>query len=154
VEQVKAVELNGNVVTGVNSYFCELKGGLGSTTFYDGTAGDRIIWSSAGATGLLDGNGLDVAYAGQGDDEFTGATRPAARASRTSARRSTASTSPRATTLDLSEFATVGFAGVRRGFAGANDLVNWVNVSLTGTGDTVVQFDKSGSGISPRTRSL
>jgi hypothetical protein len=70
VEQVKAAELNGNVVTGVNSYFCELKGGLGSTTFYDGTAGDRIIWSSAGATGLLDGNGLDVAYAGQADDEF------------------------------------------------------------------------------------
>ena len=32
VEQVKAAELNGNVVTGVNSYFCELKGGLGSTT--------------------------------------------------------------------------------------------------------------------------
>ena len=116
VEQVKAAELNGNAVTGVNPYFCELKGGLGSTTFYDGTAGDRIIWSSAGATGLLDGNGLDVAYAGQGDD------------------------------LNLCEFATAGFAGVRRGFAGANDLVNWVNVSLTGTGDTVVQFDKSGSG--------
>jgi hypothetical protein len=58
-------------VTGVQT--CALpifKGGLGSTTFYDGTAGDRIIWSSAGATGLLDGNGLDVAYAGQGDDEF------------------------------------------------------------------------------------
>jgi hypothetical protein len=75
----------------------------------------RIIWSWAGATGLLDGKGLDVAYAGQGDD------------------------------LNLSEFATAAFAGVRRGFAGANDLINWVNVSLTETGDTVVQFDKSGS---------
>ena len=48
--------------------------------------------------------------------------------------------------LNLGEFATTGFAGMRRGFAGANDLVNWVNVSLTATGDTVVQFDKSGSG--------
>jgi hypothetical protein len=117
-----------------------LKGGLGSTTFYHCTAGDRIIWSAAGATGLLDGNDLDVAYAGQGDDQFDWRNAAAARASRTSARRSTASTSPRGDDLNVSEFTTAAFAGVRRGFAGANDLVNWVNLSLTGTGDTVVQF--------------
>ena len=146
VEQVKAAELNGNVVTGVNSYFCELKGGLGSTTFYDGTAGDRIIWSSAGATGLLDGNGLGVAYAGQGDDEFYW--RNSAGGKRVSNFGETIYrfNIAQGDDLNLSEFATAGFAGVRRGFAGANDLLNWVNVSLTGTGDTVVQFDKSGSG--------
>jgi hypothetical protein len=84
----------------------------------------RIIWSLTGATGLLDGKGLDDAYTGQGDDR------------------------------DLSEFGTAAFAGVRRGFAGANDPVNWVNVSLTETGDTVVQFDKSGSGKFGQSRSL
>jgi hypothetical protein len=144
VEQVKAAELNGNVVTGVNSYFCELKGGPGSTTFYDGTAGDRIIWSSAGATGLLDGNGLNVAYAGQGDDEFYW--RQLDRRGRLELRRDDLFNIAQGDDLNLSEFATAGFAGVRRNFAGANDLVNWVNVSLTGTGDTVVQFDKSGIG--------
>jgi hypothetical protein len=146
VEQVKAVELNGNVMTGVNSYFCELKAGLGSTTFYDGTAGDRIIWSLAGATGLLDGNGLDVAYAGQGDDEFYWSNSTGGKGVSNFGETIYRFNIAQGDDLNLSEFATVGFAGVRRGFAGANDLVNWVNVSLTGTGDTVVQFDKSGSG--------
>jgi hypothetical protein len=146
VEQVKAAELNGNAVTGVNPYFCELKGGLGSTTFYDGTAGDRIIWSSAGATGLLDGNGLDVAYAGQGDDEFYWRNSASGKGVSNFGESIYGFNIAQGDDLNLCEFATAGFAGVRRGFAGANDLVNWVNVSLTGTGDTVVQFDKSGSG--------
>ena len=136
VEQVKTAELNGNMVTGVNSYFCELKGGLGSTTFYDGTAGDRIIWSSAGATGLLDGNGLDVAYAGQGDDEFYWRNSVGGKGVSNFGETIYRFNIARGDDLNLSEFATAGVAGVRCSFAGANDLVNWVNVSLTGTGDT------------------
>jgi hypothetical protein len=121
------------VVGGATSAGTIINGGLGVDTFMPGTGydggdhyvassqdrrDDEFYWrSSAGGKGVSNfGETIYRFNIAQGDD------------------------------LNLSEFATAGFARVRRGFAGANDLVNWVNLSLTGTGDTVDQFDKSGSG--------
>src|SRR5438132_10513903 len=149
VEQVKAAELNGNLVTGVSSYFCELKGGLGSTT----------SMTAPPATGSFRARPAPPAYS-----TATASTSPmrvrsttnllvhlGRRQGRLEFRRDDLRLQHRAgDDLNLSEFAT---RGVRHGFAGANDLVDWVNVSLTGTGDSVVQFDKSVAAISPRLRS-
>ena len=145
VEQVKAAELNGNVVTGVNSHFRELKGGLGSTT----------SMTAPPATGSFGAQPAPPAYStatvSTSPMRVRATTSLLAQLGRRQGRLELRPDDLRlqrgpGDDLNLSEFATAGFAGVRRGFAGANDLVNWVNVSLTGTGDTVVQFDKSGSG--------
>ncbi|MBV9824406.1 MAG: hypothetical protein JO001_01800 [Alphaproteobacteria bacterium] len=143
MQQVKAAELNGNILTGSNSYFCELKGGNGSTSFYGGAAGDRIIWSSAGATGLLDGQGTDVAYGGTGADEYYWRNSPGGKGVSNFGETINGFSEAKGDDLNLSEFADAGFAGVSNAFT-FNDLSNWVSIGLNGN-DTDVYFDKTGS---------
>jgi|HubBroStandDraft_4_1064222.scaffolds.fasta_scaffold11207_1 hypothetical protein len=148
MQQVKAGELGGNVLTGSDSFFCELKGGLGSTTFHGGAAGDRIIWSSAGATGLLDGQGTDIAYGGSGADEFYWRNSPGGKGVSNFGETIYGFNTTQGDDLNLSEFADSGFAGVAQSFNGVdNNLFSWVDVSLSANGqDTDVWFDKTGSG--------
>ena len=148
IQQVKAGQLDGNVLTGSNSFFCELKGGLGSTTYYGGNAGDRIIWSSAGATGLLDGQSTDVAYAGKGSDELYWRNSPGGKGVSNTGEAIYGFSVGQGDDLNLSEFADGGFAGVTNSFTGTDsNPLNWVNVSLAANGqDTDVWFDKSGTG--------
>jgi len=145
VQQVKATKLDGNDLTGSNSYYTELKGGLGSATYHGGAGGDRIIWGSAGATGLNDGQATDVAYGGAGNDEFYWRNSPGGKGLSNFGEAVYGFNIGQADDLNLSEFATAGFAGVTKAFGGAADLVNWVNVSLNGN-DTEVWFDRTGSG--------
>jgi len=146
MEQVKGAQLNGDVLTGSNAYFNELKGGLGQTTYYDGSAGDRVIWGEAGATGLVDGHGTDIAYLGTGDDELYWRNQPTnSKGVSNFGETAYGFSVAQGDDINLSEFTTAGFAGVARAFAGASDLANWVNVALSGN-DTQVQFDKTGTG--------
>lgn len=145
VQQVKAASADGNILTGSDAYYCELKGGLGGATYNGGAAGDRVIWSSAGATGLNDGHSTDVAYAGAGNDEFYWRNSPGGKGLSNLGEAIYGFNIGQGDDLNLSEFATAGFAGVNRAFGGANDLANWVNVSSNGN-DTNVWFDKTGSG--------
>jgi hypothetical protein len=147
IEQLKAAGLNGNVLTGSDTLFSELKGSNGATTFYGGAAGDRIVWSAAGATGLLDGNGLDIAYGGTGADEFYWRNQPGGKGASNFGQTIYGFDAANGDDLNLSEYATKGFAGVTHSFAGAADLPNWVSVALAANGtDTVVDFDMTGSG--------
>ena len=148
IQQVKAGELNGNVLTGSDSFFCELKGGLGSTTFHGGAAGDRIIWSSAGTTGLLNGQGTDIAYGGSGADEFYWRNSPGGKGVSNMGETIYGFNPTQGDDLNLSEFAESGFAGIVNAFNGADSsLSNWVSVSLSANGqDTNIWFDKAGSG--------
>jgi hypothetical protein len=149
MEQVKGARLDGNVLTGSNQYFNELKGGLGQTTYYDGTPGDRIIWGEAGATGLDDGQGTDVAYLGGGNDELYWRNQPTnSKGVSNFGETAFGFNTAQADDLNFSELSTAGYAGVARSFAGtAADATNWVNVSLAANGqDTDVWVDKSGSG--------
>ena len=148
IQQVKAGQLDGNVLTGSDSFFCELKGGLGSATYNGGAAGDRIIWSSAGVTGLLDGQGTDIAYGGSGADEFYWRNSPGGKGVSNVGETIYGFNPAQGDDLNLSEFADAGFAGVVNAFNGAdNNLLNWVSVSLGSNGqDTNVWFDKTGSG--------
>ncbi|HTZ37947.1 MAG TPA: hypothetical protein VMB84_18095 [Stellaceae bacterium] len=149
VEQVKAAELNGNVLIGSNAYFNELKGGLGQTTYYDGAGGDRIIWGEAGTTGLLDGQGTDIAYLGNGTDELYWRNQPQnSKGVSNFGETAYGFNTAQGDTLNFTELATSGFAGVGNAFnTGDTNILNWVNVSLAGNGqDTDVWFDKSGSG--------
>ena len=148
IEQVKAGQLNGNILTGSDSFFCELKGGLGSTTYYGGGAGDRIVWSEAGATGLLDGKATDVAHGGAGADEFYWRNSPGGKGVSNFGEAIYGFNPGQGDDLNLSEFADSGFAGVTNAFTGPNpNLFNWVDVSLAANGqDTDVWFDKTGSG--------
>jgi len=146
MEQVKGGQLNGNTLTASNQYFNELKGGLGQTTYYDGAAGARVIWGEAGATGLLDGQGTDIANLGNGSDELYWRNQPNnSKGVSNFGETAYGFNIAQGDDLNFSELATAGYAGVGRSFAGANDIVNWVNVTLSGN-DTDVWFDKSGSG--------
>jgi hypothetical protein len=146
IQQVKAGQLNGNILTGNDSYFCELKGGIGSATYHGGAAGDRIIWSSAGATGLLDGQGSDVAYGGSGADEFYWRNSPGGKGVSNLGETIYGFNTAQGDDLNLSEFADSGFAGVTQPFNGAN-LFSFADISLSANGqDTDVWFDKTGSG--------
>ncbi|MBV9859915.1 MAG: hypothetical protein JO038_07425 [Alphaproteobacteria bacterium] len=149
MEQVKGAKLDGNVLTGSNTYFNELKGGLGQTTYYDGTAGARVIWGEAGATGLLDGQGTDIAHLGNGDDEIYWRNQPSnSKGVSNFGETAYGFNVAQGSDLNFTELATAGYAGVSHSFAGtAADATNWVNVSLASNGqDTNVWFDKSGSG--------
>ena len=148
IQQIKAGQLDGNVLTGSDQYFCELKGGTGQTSFYGGADGDRIIWSSAGATGLVDGQGTDVAYGGSGADEFYWRNSPGGKGVSNFDETIYGFNGGQGDDLNLSEFADSGFAGVTEAFNGAdNNLFNWVDVTLAANGqDTDVLFDKTGSG--------
>lgn len=145
MQQVKAGKFDGNVLTGSDSYYSELKGGLGSATYNGGAAGDRIIWSAAGAAGLNDGQSTDVAFGGAGNDEFYWRNSPGGKGLSNFGEAINGFNVGQGDDLNLSEFANSGFAGVTKAFAGANDLANWVNVSLVGN-DTDVWFDKTGNG--------
>jgi len=146
MQQVKAGELNGNVLTGSNAYFCELKGGSGSTTYYGGAAGDRIIWSSAGATGAMDGQGTDVAVGGLGADEYYWRNQPGGKGVSNFGETIYGFSAPKGDDLNLSEYATAGFNGVSNAFT-FSDLSNWVSVGLAnGNKDTVLYFDPTGTG--------
>lgn len=148
IQQVKAGLLDGNVLTGSDSFYSELKGGLGSTTYHGGAAGDRIIWSSGGLTGLLDGQGTDIAYGGSGADEFYWRNSPGAKGISNAGETIYGFNHAQGDDLNLSELADTGFAGVSNSFTGTdNNPLNWVNVSLAANGqDTDVWFDKSGTG--------
>ncbi len=153
VQQVKASKVDGNDLTGSDTFYCELKGGLGSATYHGGGGGDRIIWGSAGATGLLDGQGTDIAYGGSGNDEFYWRNSPGGKGVSNMGETINGFSTSQGDDLNLSEFAQAGFAGVPRSFANvADDLTNWVNVALSADGSsTLVQFDKSGTGTSFQT---
>jgi hypothetical protein len=148
IQQVKAGQLDGNILTGSDSFFCELKGGLGSATYYGGGAGDRIIWGSAGASGLLDGRSSDTAYGGSGADEFYWRNSPGGKGVSNTGETIYGFNPSQGDDLNLSEFADSGFAGVAAAFNGADhNLFSWVDVSLSANGqDTNVWFDKGGSG--------
>jgi hypothetical protein len=158
MQQVVAAGANGNVLIGSDSFYTELVGSAGSVTYDGGAAGDRIIWSSADASGVANaGNGLDVAYAGSGADEFYWRNQPhvqgASNFGQTIYQFSVALDG-----LNFSEWTTVGapFANVSgRNFDPTvgnnglvNDLFNWVGVTLDGSGNTDVLFDKFGDGNS------
>jgi hypothetical protein len=146
IQQVKAGQLDGNILTGSDSFFSELKGGLGSATYHGGAAGDRIIWSSAGGTGLLDGQGSDIAYGGSGADEFYWRNSPGGKGVSNLGETIYGFNPAQADDLNLSEFADSGFAGVSNAFTGSN-LFTFADVSLSANGlDTNVWFDKTGSG--------
>jgi hypothetical protein len=147
IQQVKAGLLNGNVLTGSDSFYSELKGGLGSTTFYGGAAGDRIIWSSAGATGSLDGHATDTAYAGSGPDEFYWRNSPGGKGVGNFAETIYGFNAAH-DDLNFSEFDHSGFAGVGNAFdTDDRNPFNWVNISLAANGqDTNVWFDRTGDG--------
>ena len=145
IEQVKGARLDGNVLTGSNAYFNELKGGLGQTTYHDGAGGDRIIWGEAGATGLLDGQGTDMAYLGSGTDELYWRNQPM-NSKGVSNFGETVYGYQTKDDFNFSELATAGYSGVSRSFGGVSDLGNWVNIELASNGlDTLVQFDKTGT---------
>ena len=151
MEQVKGAQLGGNVLTGSNAYFNELKGGLGQTTYHDGAGGDRIIWGEAGATGLLDGQGTDMAYLGSGTDELYWRNQPM-NSKGVSNFGETVYNYQTQDDFNFSELATQGYSGVSHSFGGAGDLSNWVQVELSSNGvDTLVQFDKSGTGTNFQT---
>ena len=148
VQQIKAGQLDGNILTGSDSFFCELKGSLGSTTYYGGAGGDRIIWSSAGKTGLLDGQGSDIAYGGSGADEFYWRNSPGGKGVSNLGETIFNFSISQGDDLNLSEFADAGFAGVTQAFNGAdNNPSNWARVTLDANGqDSWVWFDRTGSG--------
>ena len=146
IQQVKAARRDGNVLTGSDSYYCELKGGLGQFTAFGGAAGDRIIWSSAGLTRLLDGQAADIAYAGNGPDEFYWRNSPGGKGVSNLGETIYGFDPATGDDLNLSEFASSGFAGVSTAFT-FDDLSGWVGVSLSADGrDTDVWFDRTGSG--------
>lgn len=156
IQQVKASAANGNVLTGSDSFYCELKGAAGSVTFHGGAAGDRIVWSSADATGVANaGNGLDVAYAGTGTDEFYWRSQPHGKGV-SNFGETIYNFSVAFDDLNFSELTTVGapFANASsRNFSATvgadglvDDLFNWVNVTLDGNGNTALLFDKFGDG--------
>ncbi len=148
IQQVKAGQLDGNVLTGSDAYYCELKGGVGSATYYGGAAGDRIIWSSAGATGLLDGQSTDVGYAGTGNDEFYWRNLPGGKGVSNLGERIYGFNTTQGDDLNLSELVSAGYAGVTTPFDGTTaSLFTFVDVSLSTDGnDTNVWLDKTGSG--------
>jgi hypothetical protein len=98
IQQVKASAANRDVLTGSNAFYCELKGAGGSTTLYGGAAGDRIIWSSADASGVANAGKASMSpmpVPVPAPASSTGATSRRAKAPRISARRSTISASRR-----------------------------------------------------------
>lgn len=146
MEQVKGAQLDGNVLTGSNAYFNELKGGLGQTTYHDGAGGDRIIWGEAGATGLVDGQGTDIAYLGNGTDELYWRNQPM-NSKGVSNFGETVYGYQTKDDFNFSELANSRYSGVSHSFGGVADLSNWVQVELASNGvDTLMQFDKTGTG--------
>jgi hypothetical protein len=148
IQQVKAGRLDGNVLTGSDSYFCELKGGVGSTTYHGGAAGDRIIWSSAGTTGLLDGRGTDIAYSGSGADEFYWRNSPGGKGVGNLNETIYGFNTAQGDDLNLSELVLPGFSGVTQAFNSTDsNPLNWVTISLSANGqDTNVWLDRNGIG--------
>jgi Ca2+-binding RTX toxin-like protein len=148
IQQVKAGQLDCNVLTGSDAFYCELKAGLGSTTYHGGAAGDRIIWGSAGATGLLDGRAADIAYGGTGADEFYWRNSPGGKGVSNFGETIYGFDPTHGDDLNLSEFADAGFAGVTQAFNGTdNNVFNWADISLSADGkDTYLWFDKVGTG--------
>jgi hypothetical protein len=156
IQQVKASAANGNELTASNAFYCEMKGAGGSVTFHGGAAGDRIMWSSADKTGVAGaGQGVDIAYAGTGTDEFYWRNQPKAKGL-SNMGETIYNFSVALDDLNFSEFTTVGSPFVNasgRNFSTAigsdglvDDLFNWVSVSLDGNGNTDVLFDKFGDG--------
>src|SRR5579872_415256 len=158
IQQVKASAANGNVLTGSDSYYGELKGAAGSVTYYGGAAGDRIIWSSADASGVAGaGQGLDIAYAGTGGDEFYWRNQPHGKGV-SNMSETIYNFSVTADDLNFSEWTTLGapFANLSgRNFDPTigsnglvNDLFNYIGVALDGNGNTDLLLDKLGDGNS------
>ena len=106
------------------------------------------IAGRAGATGLLDGQGTDIAYGGSGADEFYWRNSPGGKGVSNFGETIYGFNTTQGDDLNLSEFADSGFAGVAQSFNGVdNNLFSWVDVSLNANGqDTDVWFDKTGSG--------
>ena len=146
IQQIKAGQLDGNILTGSNAYYCELKGSIGQTTYYGGAAGDRIVWSSAGAGGQLDGRATDIAYGGSGPDEFYWRNSPGGKGVSNFGETIFGFNPGQGDDLNFSEFADSGFAAVTTAFTFAN-LADWVDVSLSADGqDTDFWFDRTGGG--------